>query len=292
MTEGDRQIKIVDRGKNVRLFLARTSALVEEAHQRHETSATATAALGRVMTAAVMMASELKGPEDSLTLKINGNGPAGTILATADPWGGVRGFIADPYADLPEYSPGKLAVGDLVGTNGYLEVVKDLGLKQPFTGRVELVSGEIAEDIAQYYLTSEQVPALVSLGVLVAPDLSVKAAGGLIVQAMPDADDEILKIIEENILSLGTISNLMDTYTSLEAIAPLILQGIEYEIIEEIDFKFHCKCSRDRLLGVLQGLSPAERVELQQDTKIEVVCNFCRQRYLYDREELDSPENN
>ncbi len=292
MAERDRQIKIVDQGKNVRLFLARTTHLVEEAHQRHETSATATAALGRVITAAVMMASELKGQEDSLTLKINGNGLAGTILATADPWGGVRGFIANPQADLPEFSPGKLAVGELVGTEGYLELVKDLGLKQPFTGRIELVSGEIAEDVAEYYLKSEQVPALVSLGVLVAPDLSVRAAGGLIVQALPNADDTILKIIEENILSMGSISSLMDNYTCLEDIAPRILQGIDHEIIEEIDFKFHCKCSRDRLLGVLQRLSPEERMEIQQDAKIEVVCNFCRQRYLYDREELESPENN
>lgn len=290
MAERDRQIKIVDRGMNVRVFLARTTALVEEAHQKHETSATATAALGRVMTAAVMMASELKGSEDSLTLRVNGNGPAGTILATADPWGGVRGFIANPSADLPEFSPGKLSVGELVGTAGYLEVVKDLGLKQPFTGRIELVSGEVAEDVAQYFLTSEQIPALVSLGVLVAPDLSVKAAGGLIVQAMPDADDDTLRNIEENIFHLGSISSLVDGYSTLEELAPLIMKGIEYEIIEEHDFKFHCKCSRDRLLGVLQGLSPEERQDIQQDERIEVVCNFCRQRYLYNPEELDSPE--
>ncbi|MEQ8200794.1 MAG: Hsp33 family molecular chaperone HslO [Syntrophomonadaceae bacterium] len=291
MAESDRQIKIIDRDKNIRVFLARTTHLAEEAHQRHETSATATAALGRVMTAAVMMASDLKGEEDSVTIRVKGDGPAGTIIATADTWGGVRGFIANPTADLPEIAPGKLAVGQLVGKQGFLEVVKDLGLKQPFSGRIELISGEIAEDIAQYFLASEQVPALVALGVLVAPDLSVQAAGGLIIQAMPDASDEVLKIIEANIFGLGTISNLIATYPELEAIAPLIMEGIDYDIVEEDDFKFHCKCSRDKLLGVLQGLSPEERRDIQQDENIEVICNFCRQRYLYKPDELDGPIN-
>jgi len=291
MTERDRQIKIIDQEKNIRLFLARTTDLVEEARQRHDTSATATAALGRVMTAAVMMASDLKGAEDSLTIRVKGNGPAGTIIATADTWGGVRGFITNPAADLPEAAPGKLAVGQLVGIHGFLEVIKDLGLKQPFSGRIELVSGEIADDMAQYFLVSEQVPALVSLGVLVAPDLSVQAAGGLIVQAMPGARDEILKVVEDNILRSGAISSLMDSYASLEEIAPLIMAGVDYEIIESDDFKFHCKCNRDKLLGVLRGLSPEERRDIQQDEEIEVVCNFCRQRYLYKPDELEVQKN-
>jgi len=291
MTERDRQIKIIDQEKNIRLFLARTTDLVEEARQRHDTSATATAALGRVMTAAVMMASDLKGAEDSLTIRVKGNGPAGTIIATADTWGGVRGFITNPAADLPEAAPGKLAVGQLVGIHGFLEVIKDLGLKQPFSGRIELVSGEIADDMAQYFLVSEQVPALVSLGVLVAPDLSVQAAGGLIVQAMPGARDEILKVVEDNILRSGAISSLMDSYDSLEEIAPLIMAGVDYEIIESDDFKFHCKCNRDKLLGVLRGLSPEERRDIQQDEEIEVVCNFCRQRYLYKPDELEVQKN-
>lgn len=291
MPERDREIKIVDEGKNIRLFLARTTELVEEARQRHGTSATATAALGRVMTATVMMGSDLKGVQDALTIRVNGHGPAGTILATADTFGGVRGFIANPTADLPEIVPGKLAVGQLVGSQGFLEVVKDLGLKQPFTGRIELVSGEIAEDVAQYFSRSEQIPALVSLGVLVDTDLSVRAAGGLIVQAMPGASDQVLRIIEENILRLGPISNLIDTHAALEEIAPLIMAGIEYEVIDGLDLKFSCKCSRDRLLDVLKGLSADERKDIQQDDKIEVVCNFCGQRYLYNPEELD-PEIN
>lgn len=291
MTEHDGQIKIVDRGKCIRVFLARTTHLVEEAHRRHQTSATATAALGRVMTAAVMMASDLKGEEDSLTIRVNGDGPAGTIMATADTCGGVRGFIANPSADLPETAPGKLAVGQLVGLNGFLEVAKDLGLKQPFSGRIELVNGEIAEDLAHYFFASEQVPALVALGVLVAPDLSVRAAGGLIVQALPGANDEVLKALEDNIFRLGAISNLMDSYAALEQIAPLIMEGIDYEILETADFEFRCKCSRDKLLQVLQGLSAEERKDIQGGGEIEVICNFCRQRYLYQPGDLDEEMN-
>lgn len=259
MAERDRQIKVIDQDKNIRLFLARTTNLVEEARQRHNTSATAAAALGRVMTAAVMMASDLKGLEDSLTIRVKGNGPAGTIIATADTCGGVRGFITNPTADLPETAFGKLAVGELVGTQGFLEVVKDLGLKQPFSGHIELVSGEIAEDLAHYFLVSEQVPALVSLGVLVAPNLNVQAAGGLIVQAMPGARDEILKIIEDNILRSGTISSLMDSYDSLEEIVPMIMEGVDYEIIENNYLQFQCKCNRDKLLGVLRAVGRKAR---------------------------------
>jgi len=291
MAERDRQIKVIDQDKNIRLFLARTTNLVEEARQRHNTSATAAAALGRVMTAAVMMASDLKGLEDSLTIRVKGNGPAGTIIATADTCGGVRGFITNPTADLPETAFGKLAVGELVGTQGFLEVVKDLGLKQPFSGHIELVSGEIAEDLAHYFLVSEQVPALVSLGVLVAPNLNVQAAGGLIVQAMPGAREEILKIIEDNILRSGTISSLMDSYDSLEEIVPMIMEGVDYEIIENNYLQFQCKCNRDKLLGVLRGLSSEERRDMQQDEEIEVVCNFCQQRYHYKPDELEDQKN-
>jgi molecular chaperone Hsp33 len=288
MKERDYLINIVDQGKNVRLLLARSTSLVEEAHQRHGTSATASAALGRVLTAAVMMASDLKGNDDILTLRINGNGPAGTVLATADSQGGVRGLISNPYADLPSIIPGKLAVGDLVGKDGYLEVIKDLGLKQPFAGRVPLVSGEIAEDVAHYFLASEQIPSLISLGVLVRPDLSIQAAGGLFVQALPEANDYILQLIEENILRLGAISNLLDNYENLEDIVPLIMQGNEYMIIGEQDLAFSCNCSRERLLGVLRGLPDQEQGETQGSEDIEVVCNFCQERYLYTSEEIEA----
>lgn len=287
MKERDHLIKIVDQGQNIRLFLARTTSLVEEAHQRHGTSATASAALGRVITAAVMMASDLKGNKEILTLRINGNGPAGTVLATADSRGGVRGLISNPLADLPPRIPGKLAVGELVGKDGYVEVIKDLGLKQPFTGHVPLVSGEIAEDIAHYFLVSEQIPSLISLGVLVNPDLRIKAAGGLFVQALPEATDDILQKIEKNILALGPISNLLDNYGQLQEIVPLIMQGTEYTVVSRQDLNFTCNCSRERLLGVLKGLPKEEPEEAQGSETIEVVCNFCQECYNYTAEEIE-----
>lgn len=288
MKKNDYLIKILDQGNNIRLYLARTTSLTEEAHQRHGTSATASAALGRVMTAAVMMASDLKGEEDILTLRISGDGPVGIVLATADSQGGVRGLVSNPWADLPSSSPGKLAVGDLVGRDGYLEVIKDMGLKQPFTGRVPLISGEIAEDVAHYFLVSEQIPSLISLGVLVSPDLSIQAAGGIFVQALPEANDKSLEMIEKNILALGSISSLIDKYDNLEDIAQLIMQGLEYKVVDEMELSFRCKCSREKLLGVLSGLPMEEMKDNQGSEDIEVECNFCRENYRYTSQEIES----
>jgi molecular chaperone Hsp33 len=286
----DYLLKIMDNDKNFRVYLARTTSLVEEAHQRHGTSATASAALGRVMTAAILMASDLKGEDDLLTLKVNGNGPAGTVLATADSQGGVRGLISNPFADLPSRSPGKLAVGELVGTDGDLEVIKDMGMKQPFTGRVALVSGEIAEDLVQYFLLSEQIPSLVSLGVLVSTDLSIQVAGGLFVQALPGAGDEALEKIENNILALGAITAVLDSYDKLEDILPLIMQGIKYEVVGEQEISFRCNCNREKLRKVLSGLS-IDDIERESGKDIEVICNFCQERYLFTVQETVDIKN-
>jgi len=286
MQAKDRLIRIMDKKKQFRLFIASTTNLVNEGCRRHKCSATAAAALGRVLTATVMMAADLKNADDSLTLKINGGGPAGTILATANNAGEVRGFIAEPQADLPSKYPGKLAVGDLVGTQGYLEVVKDMGMERPFTGRVKLVSGEIAEDLAYYFLQSEQIPALVALGVLVAVDLTIQSAGGIFVQALPGADDQLLAQIENNIKSLGPVSQLM-AQKDLEQIIPELMAGIEYEILETKPLCFRCKCSRQRLINILAGLSreELENMSKEQD-QVEVVCNYCQEIYKLDIKEI------
>jgi len=287
MHNRDYLLKIIDDGQNVRVWIAHTTNLVEEAHTRHETSATATAALGRVLTAAVMMGSDLKGDNDVLSLRINGDGPAGTIIATADGHGNVKGLIANPRADLPSRYPGKLAVGELVGQEGFLEVIKNMGLKQPFEGKVQLVSGEIAEDLAQYFMQSEQIPALVSLGVLVGTDLHVLAAGGLIVQALPDADDDVLAALENSILSLGQISNLISNHETLEEIASAIMQGIAYTIIDEQELAFRCQCSRERLGIILAGLNEEEiREAIENNEDIEAVCNFCESVYSFSPQEI------
>jgi molecular chaperone Hsp33 len=280
-------LKAVDINQQVKIMIANTTGIVEEARQRHNTSATASAALGRVMTAAIMMGTDMKGSQDTITVRINGNGISGPIVATADNCGHGRGFISNPEAELESRYPGKLAVGELVGKEGYLEVVKDLGLKQPFVGRVPLVSGEIAEDFAQYFMMSEQIPSLVSLGVLVAPDLSILASGGLIVQAMPGAEDSLLENIERNITALGPISNAMKNYTQLEDALAITMKGIDYKLIGEIPLAFKCKCSRDKLAVIISSLNDDEiKGASEKEGKLEAVCNFCQERYEYSPEEI------
>jgi molecular chaperone Hsp33 len=288
MITKDYLIKAMDVNKELRITMACTTQLVEEAHQRHNTSATASAALGRVFTAALLMGSDLKGEEDSLTVRVNGDGIAGTIVATVDSHGTGRALISSPQADLPSRAPGKLDVGALVGKNGFLEVIKDLGLKQPFIGRVDLVSGEIAEDLAQYFAQSEQIPSLVSLGVLVDTDLSIKSAGGLIIQAMPGAADSTLEQIERNVSALGPISEAIKNSESLEQILEVLMAGIPYYKVEEKLLKFSCKCNRSRLAVILAGLNDDELADIyKEDGKLEVTCNFCNESYSYSREEIE-----
>lgn len=289
MITKDYLLKAIDRDKLVRITIAHTTALVEEAHRRHNTSATASAALGRVLTAALLMGSDLKNEQDVLTLRINGDGIGGPIVATVDSRGNGRAFISSPNADLPSRYPGKLAVGELVGRNGYLEVIRDTGMKQPFIGRVNLVSGEIAEDLSSYFLLSEQIPSLVALGVLVDTDLSIKAAGGLIVQAMPGAEDAALERLENNILGMGSISDIMARSKDLESVLGTIMGDIGYDIIGQSSLAFRCTCGRERLAAILSNLSREELVEtVEQTGKLEVSCNFCSKVYHYDLAEIEA----
>ncbi len=292
MIKQDYLIKAVDNDKQVRIILASTTGLVEEAHRRHNTSATASAALGRVLTAALMMGSDLKGEEDALTLRVNGDGAAGSIVATVDAAGNGRALISSPQADLPSRMPGKLDVGGLVGKNGYLEVITDLGLRQSFTGRVNLLSGEIAEDLAQYYSQSEQIPSLVSLGVLVDRDLSIKSAGGLIIQAMPGAGDDILEHLEKNVTRMGPISEAVQNSESLEQVLVAVMNGIPYHQIEERELAFKCKCSSTRLAVILSGLSSEELADIYKENgRLEVTCNFCNEAYSFTMEEIEALKN-
>lgn len=278
----DLLIKAMDPNNQVRVILARTTGLVNEAAQRHKTYATATAALGRVITAALIMASDLKGANDMLTIRIDGNGPAGALIASADAHGTARALISNPQADVPSTHKGKLAVGDLVGRAGFVEVIKDLGLKQPFIGKVELVSGEIAEDIANYYLKSEQTPSLVALGVMVAPDLKVISAGGLLVQAMPGVNDDLLIQLEKNITDLGKLSVALEKTFALEDVLDQIMQGVGHQIVGRQDPFFKCNCSFERLQNILGSLPEAEMDKMwNEDGQIEIVCNFCNETYHY-----------
>lgn len=292
MIDKDYLLKAVDKERQVKITVAHTTNLVEEAHKRHNTSATASAALGRVLTAALMMGSDLKGNEDVLTLRIVGNGTAGAIIASVDSRGNGRGLISNPSADVPSKYPGKLDVSGIVGKEGYLEVIKDIGLKQPFIGRVELVSGEIAEDLARYFALSEQIPSLVSLGVLVDRDLSIKASGGIMVQAMPGAKDSLLEIIENNVLNMSPVSNLIVEHDSLEDILSKVLKGVEYEVLTESPLNFKCNCNRDRLRTLLASFTAEELHDIyEKEGRLEVKCNFCSEIYDFDVEEILSEKD-
>lgn len=287
MITSDYLLKAMDKNKQIRVTIAHTTALVAEARRRHNTSATASAALGRVLTAALIMGSDLKNEKDALTIRVNGDGIAGPIVASVDSVGHGRAFISNPVADLPSCSPGKLAVGELVGGEGYLEVIKDIGLKQPFVGRVNLVSGEIAEDLSSYFLLSEQIPSLVALGVLVDTDLSIKAAGGLIIQAMPGADDTILEKIEDNVLQMDSISTVMLQSENLESVLEEVMGDIAYDVIAERPLAFECTCSRARLATILANLTTGELREIIEQTgKLEVSCNFCGEVYHFSEQEI------
>lgn len=287
MIKEDRLIKAVDKEKKIRMVLASTTGVVEEARQRHQTSATASAALGRIMTAALMMGSDLKDESDLITIKVDGKGPAGSIIATANSRGEVRAFIAHPQADLPSLYPGKLAVGELVGRDGFLEISRDMGLKQPFVGRTPLLSGEIAEDLANYFLSSEQIPSLVSLGVLVGTDLGIQSSGGLIVQALPGAAEELLEIIERNVAAIGPLSHAMNQCQSLDLMLGMVAHGLEYDVVGSLSLQYRCNCSYERLAGILASLSRDEIVEIcDEKGAVEVCCNFCNERYVFQGEDI------
>lgn len=268
----------------VRAFAAVTTELVEEARRRHDCYPVAAAALGRTMTAAVLMAANLK-TDECLTIRIAGDGPIGAIVADAHAQGAVRGYVKDPHVDLP-LANGKLAVGGAVG-EGHIHVTRFTGLKQPFTGSVPLVSGEIGEDIANYLLVSEQTPSTVALGVLVNPDLAVAAAGGFMVQAMPGADDAVLEVIERNLIALPPVSQLIKQGEDATAILKLIFAGMPTTVYEPSQVAFYCHCSHERVGDMLVSLGREELADMIEEGKAEVRCHFCGEKYHFDRKQLE-----
>ncbi len=270
-------------GGKVRAIAVRTKELVEELRQRHHCMPTATAALGRTATAGAMMGMMQKG-EEKLTIQVKGDGPLGQIVVDANAHGDVRGYVEHPETDLPLNAIGKLDVAGAVG-EGYLYVIKDLGLKEPYRGSVPIISGELAEDFTYYFAKSEQTPSAVALGVLVDRDLSVKAAGGFIIQLLPGLSDEEITQIEQKISQLPPITALLDSGSSLEQ----ILESAVGEIrsLEKSPIQFQCKCSRDRVEQTLISLGVDElEAILREDSKAEVVCHFCNEAYGFSDEEL------
>lgn len=271
----------------IRAYAVNTTETISEAQRRHYSWPTATAALGRTMTASVMMGAMLKG-EDKLTLKIEGNGPLGSMIVDTNARGEVRGYVTHPQTHFDLNPDGKLDVRRAVGTEGMLTVVKDLGLKDFFTGQVPLVSGEIAEDFTEYFVISEQVPSAVSLGVLVNPDNTVKTAGGFIIQVMPDASEETIDLLEQKIKNVVPISEMIDRGLTPEEILQEVLGAENVEILERMDVSFTCNCSRERFGDAIIGLGKSEIEEMiEEEGQAEANCHFCMESYVFSKEDLE-----
>lgn len=282
----DYLVKALGFNGNVRAYAARTTNTVGEAQRRHNTWPTTTAALGRSMTAGAMMGAMLKG-DDKLTIKIEGQGPIGSMVIDSNAKGEVRGFVTNPQVHFDLNEVGKLDVRRAVGTEGFLTVVKDLGLRDMFTGQTPIVSGEIAEDFTYYFASSEQVPSSVGLGVLVNPDNTVLAAGGFIIQLMPGCDEETITEIENHLKSIEPVSKMIEKGYTPEQILEAVLGEGHVQILEKTPVQFKCQCSKERFGSAIISLGVQEIQEMiDEDGGAEAQCHFCLEKYYYEESEL------
>ncbi|WP_203364408.1 Hsp33 family molecular chaperone HslO [Bacillus sp. REN10] len=283
----DYLVKALAYGGQVRAYAANTTETVGEAQRKHYTWPTASAALGRTMTAGVMMGAMLKG-EEKLTIKVQGGGPIGAILVDANAKGEVRGYVTNPQTHFELNQHGKLDVRRAVGTDGMLSIVKDIGLRDHFTGQTPIVSGEIGEDFTYYFAVSEQVPSSVGVGVLVNPDNSILAAGGFVIQIMPGADDETITRIEEKITNMTPISKLIEQGLTPEEILFYILGEENVRVLEKVSLSFECTCSKKRFGNAIISLGKAEIQEMiEEEGQAEAQCHFCNETYLFTKSELE-----
>ena len=282
----DEIVRAVTADGFVKISAVTARDMVERARQIHGLSPTASAALGRTLCAASMLGELMKEGDASLTIRINGGGPIGSIIAVSDSDGCTRGYVTNPEADLPTRADGKLDVGGLVGRDGMLTLSRDLGLKEPYIGSVELVTGEIAEDLAQYMVESEQIPAAVGLGVLVDTDKSIKAAGGFIVQLMPGAPEELITKLEDNIFMMDQLTTVLDE-DGIDAVIGQVLLGLDPQEAERRPVEYRCSCSRERVAQALRSCGDAELREMAAEGRdVEVSCQFCDKVYSFTPGEL------
>ncbi len=273
----------------VRAFAAITKEMVLDAHMTHGTSGVASAALGRTLTAAAMMSRMFKNENDVLTIQIKGNGPLGGIIAVSDSQSNVKGYVYNPEVFLPLTATGKFDVAGAIGKPGYLNVIKDLGLREPYVGYVDLVSGEIGEDIAYYFAYSEQIPTVVSLGVLVGPDENIITAGGYMLQLMPGADEELINYLEEKVMMADSITCMLTDGLAPSEILEKLLGEKGLQINDKLPCKYQCDCSRDRMERGLVTLGAKELGEMADEQHgAELVCHFCNKKYYFTEEELRS----
>lgn len=270
----------------IRAFACTTKETVERARQAHNTSPVMTAALGRLLTAGSMMGSMLKGEKDLLTLQIKGDGPARGLTVTADSNANVKGYAIEPQVMLPPNAMHKLDVGGAIG-QGFLSVIKDMGMKEPYVGQTQLQTGEIAEDLTYYFATSEQVPSAVGLGVLMEKDNTVKQAGGFIIQLMPFAEDEVIEKLEQNLLNVSSVTKMLDDGNSPEQILEILLGNLDLEITDTMPTQYCCNCDKQRVEKAIVSIGKQEINEMIQEGKtIEVKCQFCNTAYEFSIEDL------
>ncbi|MCB7512609.1 MAG: Hsp33 family molecular chaperone HslO [Clostridiales bacterium] len=283
----DRLVRAITADGMVKATAVTTRELTERARQIHKTLPVVTAALGRTLAAASMMGNALKSEGASLSIQVRGGGPVGAIVAISDSEGNVRGYAEHPQVDLPLRSDGKLDVGAAVGCDGTLTVIKDLHMKEPYIGSVQLLGGEIAEDIAQYFVESEQIPTACALGVLVGRDQSVRCAGGYLIQLLPGAGEDIISKVEAGVYAAGAVTKLLTANDDPEAMLRTVLSDFELEVLETAPVAYHCTCSRDRVERALLSLGAEELQQLiDEQGQAELTCQFCDQVHRFSGEDL------
>ena len=284
----DQLVRAISKDGCVKAVAVSTRDLTERSRQIHKTLPVATAALGRTLAACSMMGNALKGEGSSLTLQIKGGGPLGTILAVSDSEGNVRGTVDNPQVDLPLRADGKLDVGGAVGCDGTLTVIRDLHVKEPYVGSVALLGGEIAEDLAAYFVESEQIPTACGLGVLVDRDQSVRSAGGYLIQLLPGAGEDVISKVEGSIMAAGQVSSILTENDDPEAMLRRVLGDFDLEILEKSPISYRCFCSRERMERALISLGPGElRAMIDEQGEATLTCRFCDSVQHFSREELE-----
>lgn len=282
-------VRYITKDGSAFIIAADSTDAVYKMERIHKPSAAVTAGMGRLMTAASLMGVMLKDKDDSVTLRFNGNGPAGCVIAVSDWQGNCRISVENPIVELPLNSKGKLDVSGALGNSGYLYVVKDIGLKEPFIGTTQIVSGEVAEDITNYFAVSEQTPSVCSLGVLINPDLTVNCAGGFLIQLLPGCPENIIDVLEKNISVLPPVTQMLSGKMTVDEMAVKAMGGLDLDKLDETEFTYKCNCSRQKAQAAMLAVGKKELEDMLKDGKPAVVeCHFCDKRYEFDLEDIKS----
>lgn len=280
-------VRLISRDGELTVVATDSTDIVREAHRIHHTSNVCSAALGRLLTAASLMGATLKGEDNSITLRLSGGGPAGSVIAVSDYKGNVRGYIADPSVSLPLNQKGKLDVAGAVGTDGTLTVMKDLGLKEPYIGQTPIVTGEIAEDITSYFAVSEQIPSVCALGVLCAPKTGeIITAGGFLIQLLPTATEETIDKVEKGLADIPPVTKMLTEGLSAQEIAQKVLPEFTLEVLDESETEYKCNCSKQRVETALISMGAEELRKMCEDESTEVCCHFCDKKYSFSPDEI------